>query len=806
MANKTVYPYGTNGKLPSGVAVVNDLTTGGADKALSAEQGVAIKSSLDKRTQVDETNDGFITIGGDYFYDYIHSNTRYLCAFNYECALNTEIRFGFVSETYAFIINTYSSYEDAKNAASVSPNETSGWSSSALSLVISNNSSKWFAVGIKRVDNGGFSDAEKTAFKSYTAKIITYGILVQCGKCVELDSAGMRYGDQPLDNVISELYGRKELVGAGNSALDYVIHLIAGHKYRIEPSTTSWSTTGVSYTVLSIQHYNNGVATVDASARTISDVEDYYDIDAVNADYYVIRYRGAVGATVTFSVTEYVDANLAIYDGENLQDALTDIENNIKGKVALADTSVNLASSIRLRCATHLTGRPRRVHVNAENVPSGFSFAIQTNYTKADALDVSVYAVESSGWNENDFLISRRDAPWLCLSFKKNNGNSFSENDINTLLSSNIAISLDEPYLVLGSSDIISLNDEDNTLKTLRSLTTPNYAPLTYTAGIIPFTLLHFSDLHGDSVNLERIIQYRDKYSSFIDDAICTGDIIKNKFSEDFTFWAAKNAEDVLVSTGNHEYYNGESSAYYTTITPKQVYDKFFAPNIENWGSVVFPTDAATDGYNYYYKDYSSKKIRLIVLDNMANMAGTRDNVQATWLASVLEDARTSGLHVICALHIGSTIETIFDNPFTSYKNIINADGGGAEGANAGTYAEFYTLRDAVDTFIAAGGNFVAWIGGHRHVDCIGILTGHNQAQINVATASSGNAWSIIPLGDDCDRTNGTRQQDCFNIYSVDTEKKLLRIFRVGSNIDKNGRGKNHILYDYENKLVKYND
>lgn len=39
MANKTVYPYGTGGSLPSSVGIINDLVTGGADKALSAEQG-----------------------------------------------------------------------------------------------------------------------------------------------------------------------------------------------------------------------------------------------------------------------------------------------------------------------------------------------------------------------------------------------------------------------------------------------------------------------------------------------------------------------------------------------------------------------------------------------------------------------------------------------------------------------------------------------------------------------------------------------------------------------------------------------
>lgn len=48
MANKTVYPYGTGGLLPSSIGIINDLTTGGADKALSAEQGKILKEKFDE--------------------------------------------------------------------------------------------------------------------------------------------------------------------------------------------------------------------------------------------------------------------------------------------------------------------------------------------------------------------------------------------------------------------------------------------------------------------------------------------------------------------------------------------------------------------------------------------------------------------------------------------------------------------------------------------------------------------------------------------------------------------------------------
>ena len=49
MANTTVYPFG-EGQMPSGIGVINDMTTGGVDKALSAEQGKIIGGALDFET------------------------------------------------------------------------------------------------------------------------------------------------------------------------------------------------------------------------------------------------------------------------------------------------------------------------------------------------------------------------------------------------------------------------------------------------------------------------------------------------------------------------------------------------------------------------------------------------------------------------------------------------------------------------------------------------------------------------------------------------------------------------------------
>ena len=46
MANSTVYPYGTGGSLPSSIGIINDLKTGGADKALAAQQGKVLNEKI----------------------------------------------------------------------------------------------------------------------------------------------------------------------------------------------------------------------------------------------------------------------------------------------------------------------------------------------------------------------------------------------------------------------------------------------------------------------------------------------------------------------------------------------------------------------------------------------------------------------------------------------------------------------------------------------------------------------------------------------------------------------------------------
>lgn len=63
MANQTVYPYGTGGSLPSSIGLINDLKTGGVDKALTAEQGKVLGEIIGTSEDVVVPQESYINAG-----------------------------------------------------------------------------------------------------------------------------------------------------------------------------------------------------------------------------------------------------------------------------------------------------------------------------------------------------------------------------------------------------------------------------------------------------------------------------------------------------------------------------------------------------------------------------------------------------------------------------------------------------------------------------------------------------------------------------------------------------------------------
>ena len=304
-------------------------------------------------------------------------------------------------------------------------------------------------------------------------------------------------------------------------------------------------------------------------------------------------------------------------------------------------------------------------------------------------------------------------------------------------------------------------------------------------SNIRPIVLCFTTDIHGDYENMTRIVNFCDQYKDYIDDILHGGDNTRGG-SNNYT-WFAKipGAEKVLNCIGNHDtdIFNAEGKSIGKETT-KTVYDKFFGPFIKNW-NVQQPKDADKLGLSYYYKDYKEGNVRLITLDVMYY-----DERQDKWLNETLADAIKRGLHVVMLEHYPIASKPIKSN-FTSYT-FIEED---TVGNDLNPLAVV-----AVDKFIEKGGNFVCWLAGHTHKNCISYMPEHhNQMLIMQEPAtydSKQNAWG------DTYRTKGTKSQDSFDIIAIDVYSKILRILRIGNEYDMRLRHKKTVTIKYDSHEI----
>lgn len=371
---------------------------------------------------------------------------------------------------------------------------------------------------------------------------------------------------------------------------------------------------------------------------------------------------------------------------------------------------------------------------------------------------------------------------------------------VNTLITSDYYVGIIEensPFYdiyqnhVRKPESIMELNGKENVQYTLKTMRRPVRSQTR------PFILCHFSDIHGDPLNTPRIGAFLQEISGNIDAKICTGDIVTASLDDGMDFWDnAGNTSDIMLAIGNHECATGTSPVTYGTATPQQVYEEILEDRISGW-SVTQPEGASTSYLGYYYKNYSTWKIRLIVLD--LNHDSSYLSAQLTWFESVLADARTNNYSVLCASHYqfgASSNPTIVDCSFSLRANQIKAESN-----------DWYipaTFESAVDDFIDAGGEFICWIGGHSHQDYVLLNSTGKQLCITVTTAnfSTENAWSF---GDDY-REKNHRSQDALNILGIDTYSKHISIFRIGNNLSRLMNSRNHLCLDYASRKVVWND
>ena len=302
--------------------------------------------------------------------------------------------------------------------------------------------------------------------------------------------------------------------------------------------------------------------------------------------------------------------------------------------------------------------------------------------------------------------------------------------------------------------------------------------------------LIHFSDIHGDTDNIQRLLDFYNQYSDYIYDIIHTGDSPLQYYSDDNPF-ATVGGNQILNVVGNHEcWISGDTWPHPYNATAAQVYTKFFAPYISEW-NVISPSSNLC----YYYKDYSTAKVRLIVLD-----AIHYDSAQESWFEATLAGAKANDYRVVTVSHYpAQTGITGFDCTFNSIVRLISPVADPEVGEQIERLQE--SAFDVVDNFINDGGEFVCWLSGHQHDDFIGVVKDHTQQiQIIISCGLQSNKYS------DCARTSKTKTQDLFNVFTVDGNAKLIKLIRVGSTMDKFMRKRETLCINYNTKEIISNN
>lgn len=303
---------------------------------------------------------------------------------------------------------------------------------------------------------------------------------------------------------------------------------------------------------------------------------------------------------------------------------------------------------------------------------------------------------------------------------------------------------------------------------------------------IKPLVISLLGDIHGDINNCSRYLEFCNEYKNYISDRLQIGDIAPSNYNDYISFSGLNGWEKTLTCIGNHDNFQAPNDV--------AVYNRYFE-NISQWG-VSQPSNAASNGLCYYYKDYPSNKIRLIVLNSEIKTGNDAD--QMTWFNEALNGAKSLGYSVIAAQHIpvANTLDFI-ESPFTSPQ--INSYGGDGNFPNS---------IKAVDDFIKSGGKFICWLHGHTHSDYIGTIpmnyNNYNltakQIVVVIGAGMSNELWQ------DTIRVVGEKSQDLFDIISFDTISNQIKIARIGAEWSQYLQHKTTIAIDYANcKILNYN-
>lgn len=320
------------------------------------------------------------------------------------------------------------------------------------------------------------------------------------------------------------------------------------------------------------------------------------------------------------------------------------------------------------------------------------------------------------------------------------------------------------------------------------------------------FTMLCVADVHQSYTQMENAIDYLNFYDA-IDFGICLGDMQAGSYSDSDGVWyknaVARANKPFFTVLGNHD--GGNYGVFTECGTPRKTFEKFIRPNARGIG--IEGLDRA-----YYMKLFDAYKVALIVLTNY-DYPDTRDEkgeplVDRSYEVYSQEQVEflihsllkiPSDYHLILAAHSHPYKKAVepcvfsqmrdysMNNPYGNNNMIPDIIDAWKRGkVLKRSYApkiltEALPLVSVDADFSARGeGNFVCYLIGHHHCDFIGWNdTYRDQRIVSLAAAAFDlyqNQWTDLP------RTEGTKAEDLLTTLSIDTEKREIRLVRIGSN------------------------
>ena len=550
-------------------------------------------------------------------------------------------------------------------------------------------------------------------------------------------------------------------------------------------------------------HYLYGYSVYDSNGNLLYGITDATEnakivrITNASADkirFFVVESDGSIYNPLRESNYGYVPYIIA-YDGSTIEEKVESIEsditnfnnfseiiyigeflNNVDWEQGTLDSGLEVPAINRIRTADFI-----EIGYSSEfsiKITSGYKYALHFyDVNKKPIWSSSSWQTTDATYTNNDFDGAGYLKVVLCNSSNSVINPTEKTNTSGDMVRfSNYATDYLNRKLELLISDQ-DFKHYDDLLSQARFSPTDNAKVL---------TLMHFSDVHGNLVAMEKAINLFETYSDKIDDMIHTGDVVVANWSDGIGNWVDSGcAESVISVVGNHD---SEENLILGTAGKENVYNGMLAPYISNW-NVVQPTgvDDPTSNYYcacYYYKDYTDASIRLIVLD-----VNWWDSYEKVWLADVLDDALNNNYSVIIGCHTPLRVTGITAANFCSYTEpIIN---------EPSAYANIPSdWLEPVGDFIGDGGEVICMLAGHNHRDHIGYLTDY--PDVLCITADKASVARTI----DSARITGENNATAFNIITFNPTDKWIKIVRIGAEVDGQMRGKHVFCYDYENKQI----